>query len=73
MFPHSLRPALGPTQGPVQWVSCMISREQSGRGVALATHPQPHLVPSRAVPLLLHRVFIACYRAKFAFLYFGQY
>jgi hypothetical protein len=37
-FPHSSRPTLWPTQPPVQWVAGL-SRRQSGRGVALTTHP----------------------------------
>jgi hypothetical protein len=38
------RPALGPTQPPVQWVPGVFSPEaKSGRGVTLTTHP--HLVP----------------------------
>jgi len=37
-FPQPSRPVLGPTQPPTQWVPCL-SREQSGRGVALTTYP----------------------------------
>ena len=39
-FPHLSRPALEPTQPPIQWVPGL-SRGYSGRGV---DHP-PHLVP----------------------------
>jgi hypothetical protein len=38
------RPALGPTQPPVQWVPGILSPGvKRGRGVMLTTHP--HLVP----------------------------
>jgi hypothetical protein len=38
------RPALGPTQPPIQWVPGVLSPGvKRGRGVALTTHP--HLVP----------------------------
>jgi hypothetical protein len=38
------RPALGPTQPPVQWAPVVISPGvKRGRGVMLTTHP--HLVP----------------------------
>jgi hypothetical protein len=43
-FPCSSRPALGPTQSPVQWVPGVLSPGvKPGRGVMLTTHP--HLVP----------------------------
>jgi hypothetical protein len=38
------RPALGPTQSPIQWVPEVLSPGVNrGRGVTLTTHP--HLVP----------------------------
>ena len=42
-FPHLSRPALGPTQPPVQWVPDLSQGVKSGRGVTLTPHP--FLVP----------------------------
>ena len=53
-FPHPSRPALGPTQPPVQWVPGHSPGIKSGRNVTLTPHPL--LVSwsrkSRAIPLL---------------------
>jgi hypothetical protein len=38
-FPHLSRPALGPTQPPVQWVPGLSRGVKSCRGVKLTPHP----------------------------------
>ena len=45
-FPHPSRPALGPTRPPIPWVR-RLSRRQSGRNVALITHPSSVEVKER--------------------------
>jgi hypothetical protein len=42
-FPHQSRPALRPTQPPVQWVPGLSPGVRCGRGVTLT--PQPLLMP----------------------------
>jgi len=53
-FPHLSRPALGPTQPPVQWVPGFSPGVKCGRGVTLTPHPL--LVPwsrkGKAIPVL---------------------
>ena len=38
-FPHLSRPALGPTQPPVQWVPGLSRGIKSGQGLTLTPHP----------------------------------
>ena len=54
IFPHLSRPAMGPTQPPVQWVPGLSPGVKSGRGVTLTPHPllMPWSWKSRAIPLL---------------------
>jgi hypothetical protein len=74
IFPLSSvsRPALGPTQPPVQWVPEVLSPGlKRGRGVALTTHP--HLVPrcrmSRSYTPLPPSAFMACSGTALAVVY----
>ena len=60
-FPYSFRWDLGHTQPPEQWVPGLL-RGQSGRSVALTTHPylESRLKKSRATPLLPLWAITAC-------------
>jgi hypothetical protein len=63
------RPALGPTQPPVQWVPGVLSPGlKRGRGVTLTTHP--HLVQrsrtSRSYTSSPPKAFMACSRTALA-------
>ena len=53
-FLHLSRPAVGPTQPPVQWVPCLSRGVKSGQGVTLTPHPLlvPRSTKSRVIPLL---------------------
>jgi hypothetical protein len=62
-FVSASRPALGPTQPPIQWVPGVLSpKVKRGRGMTLTTHP--HLVPrlrmsrsyTSSPPMRLHGV-----------------
>jgi hypothetical protein len=64
------RPALGPTQSPVQWVPGVLSSGlKRGRGVTLTTHP--HLVPmsrmSRSYTSSPPSAYVACSGTALAF------
>jgi hypothetical protein len=53
-FLHLSRPALGPTQPPVQWVLQLYWGVESGRGMTLTPHPL-------LVPWSKHRVELYLY------------
>jgi hypothetical protein len=64
------RPALGPTQLPVQWVAGALSPGlKCGRGVTLTTHPQlmPRLRMSRSYTSSIPSAFVACSETALAF------
>jgi hypothetical protein len=68
-FSSVFKPALGPTQSPVQWVPGVISPGlKRGRGVTLTTHP--HLVPrsrmSRSYTSSPPSASVACSRTDLA-------
>ena len=67
-FPHLSRPALWPTQLPIQWV-LGLSRWLSGQGVALTTYPHvaSRLKKEWSIPLLPLWAFVAFSRVNFTF------
>ena len=73
-FLYPSRPALRPTQPPIQWVMGL-SRGESDRGVALTTHLHlaPRLRKSRAMHLLHLWAFVACSRVNFTFTFTIEY
>ena len=67
-FPHLSRPAVWPTQPPIQWAPGL-SRGKGGRDVALTKHPflASRLKKDRATPLLLLWAFVVCSKVSFTF------
>jgi hypothetical protein len=67
-FSHPSRPALGPTQPPIQWVPGL---SRGGKAAGASFHHPSHLGPrlkkSRAIRLLSFWAFVACSRVNFTF------
>jgi len=66
---HLTRPAVGPTQLPVQWVPGLLAGgKPAGGGVDHPPGLKARLRKSTALPLLPLRPFMAGYKVKFSFL-----
>jgi hypothetical protein len=68
-FPHLSRPALWPTQHPIQWVPGLFSGGKAAGAWRWPSTPIYHRGhgTSRAITLLPLWAFVACYRVNFTF------